>query len=247
MAQSFAEYYGARFPAETTVLLTTTYGPNFGEPGGAGELTGNVRLPAVNVVQEGYVYGPNDSLTGTLDVGGGVVTPMPEDVREGVNYGSGSALVGVLNIPEESVVLFGHRYGANSVEFTGEYQPTLAGNAQTGIDTLVIGDDYTAANNRRLQFQVALPVAPVSSVLRFTRRVLGETRDCYESTDFEIVDDGGGLYTIYHSIDGADTDELTPGEYMWQLIITDAGDEQITPLYGVCCARVSWIGLGACA
>lgn len=117
--------------------------------------TGNVRVPPVDKVENGYAYDTNDTLTGTLLVGGG--HPNATDVRLGVTYGASNELTGSLDlpnidkvragvefdnstktgnsvIPPEARVLTGTGYGSQGTEFNGQYTDGGGGTVPAATD-----------------------------------------------------------------------------------------------------------------
>lgn len=107
------EFTGAfKVPADTEVIEGVSFGSG---------MSGRVALPIENDVRSGVFYGPNNSRTGTLFVGGGggpgpAPTGYPEirDVRSGIHYGPDMAnpLVGDLVVPEEQHVRYGVEFDA---------------------------------------------------------------------------------------------------------------------------------------
>jgi hypothetical protein len=120
--------------------------------------TGTVRVPPADKVEDGYAYDANDSLTGTLTVGGGY--PDATDVRDAVVYGAASEFTGSLDLPNinkvrAGVVFDGGTKMGNSVQPPENKVEDGTGYGSLGTEftgALDIGGNITVPNPSDVRF-----------------------------------------------------------------------------------------------
>ena len=153
---------GGTYPTESQVLEGISFGP------AGNDFTGNVHLPPVTWVLEGYTFGANRELVGAWAVAG------VDDVRDGVAYGNAGAQVGNLVLPLPADVRQGTVYDSPNSPQTGTLDPGAGGTVPHPNDVrsgVAVGEGQTGA--------LVLPaVTDVRSAVNFDAPAVQQTGTC---------------------------------------------------------------------